>query len=234
MIRVIDIETTGTDPEHDAIMEIASVDMVRGGGITNAIDTLVRANRPIPPAASAVHHIIDDDTQEAPLLADVIDRFRGADFYVAHNCSFEQSFFEANGIELGPWICTYKCALRAWPDFDGHSNQRLRYELGRALPFAGLDRRAIAPHRAASDVIVTAAVLEELFKVAPWGQLLQWSDEPPLYTRFHFGRYRGSRFDLIAANDPDYLRWIIERSDLEDGVKHSAAYWLEHAAPAPP
>jgi DNA polymerase III epsilon subunit-like protein len=32
LIRVIDIETTGTDPANDAIIEIASVDLVRGGG----------------------------------------------------------------------------------------------------------------------------------------------------------------------------------------------------------
>jgi DNA polymerase III epsilon subunit-like protein len=38
---VIDIETTGIDPGTDAIIEIASVDMVRDGGITNAMDTLV-------------------------------------------------------------------------------------------------------------------------------------------------------------------------------------------------
>jgi exodeoxyribonuclease X len=73
-----------------------------------------------------------------------------------------------------------------------------------------------------------------VFNVALWGQLVQWSNEPPLLTRFHFGKYRGSRFDLIAANDPDYLRWIIERSDLQDAVRHSAAYWLEHPAPAAP
>ena len=48
MIRVIDIETTGIDPAADAIIEIASVDMVRGGGITNAMNTLVRPNKPHP------------------------------------------------------------------------------------------------------------------------------------------------------------------------------------------
>jgi exonuclease len=48
LIRVIDIETTGTDPSTDEIIEIASADMVRGGGITNAMDTLVRPSRPIP------------------------------------------------------------------------------------------------------------------------------------------------------------------------------------------
>jgi Exonuclease len=86
LIRVIDIETTGIDPASDAIIEIASVDMVRGGGITNAMGTLVRPGKPIPPGASAIHHIIDDDLKDAPPLSEVIDRFKGADANVAHNC----------------------------------------------------------------------------------------------------------------------------------------------------
>jgi hypothetical protein len=31
---------------------------------------------------------------------------------------------------------------------------------------------------------------------------------------------------LIAASDPDYVRWIIEKSELEEGIKHSARQWL--------
>jgi exodeoxyribonuclease X len=230
LIRVIDIETTGLDPASDAIIEIAGVDMVRGGGITNAMDTLVRPGRAIPPGASAIHHIIDDDLKDAPLFTDVIDRFRGADAYVAHNCEFESSFFAAQGIEFGPWICTYKCALRVWPDLDGHSNQELRYALSRATPFPGFDRSSISPHRAAFDVVVTAAILEELIKKARWSELVQWSAEPALYTKFHFGKYRGQRYDAIAASDPDYLRWIVEKSELEDGIKHSARHWLSALA----
>jgi DNA polymerase III epsilon subunit-like protein len=65
LIRVIDIETTGTDPATDEIIEITSADMVRGGDIPNAMDTLVRPARPIPPGASAVHHLIDEDVQNA-------------------------------------------------------------------------------------------------------------------------------------------------------------------------
>jgi DNA polymerase III epsilon subunit-like protein len=64
----MDIETTGIDPATDAIIEIASVDMVRDG-ITNAMDTLVRPTKPIPPGASAVHHIVDEDVANAPLAA---------------------------------------------------------------------------------------------------------------------------------------------------------------------
>ena len=102
MIRVIDIETTGIEPATSEIIEIARVDMVRGGGITNAMDTLVRPANPIPPGASAIHHIVDEDVKDAPSLGDVAHRFKGADFYVAHNCEFEQSFLQPRASSLAP------------------------------------------------------------------------------------------------------------------------------------
>jgi DNA polymerase III epsilon subunit-like protein len=54
LIRAIDIETTGTDPANDAIIEIANVDMLCGGDITNAMNTLVR--RPFTIAGRHPHH----------------------------------------------------------------------------------------------------------------------------------------------------------------------------------
>ena len=52
-VRVIDFETTGTDPTTDAIIEIASVDVLADGTITNRQATLVRPGIPVPPEASA-------------------------------------------------------------------------------------------------------------------------------------------------------------------------------------
>ena len=222
VIRIVDIETTGTDPETDAIVEIASVDMVSGGGITNAMATLVGPGRPIPPSASAVHHLIDEDVVEASPLTEAITQFLGADWYVAHNAAFEQGFLSKHLGEPKAWICTYKCALRLWPDAESHGNQFLRYNLGLASPF-GIPRDRINPHRAASDVIVTAAILEKMLAMAKWSDLVTWSNQPALHTRLHFGKHRGERYDAV---DPSYLSWIVEKSDLDEGVKYSAAHWL--------
>ena len=226
-IRCIDIETTGIDPTADAVVEIASVDLLREGGITNQQGTLVRPRVPVPPEASAVHHLIDADLVGAPSLDDVIDRFKGADAYVAHNSDFERSFL---GDYLGPaaWICTYKCALRVWPDLTSHSNQALRYTLGLVNPH-GIDRNSLNPHRALADAIVTSAIFERLIKQASWSELVQWSSEPPLLTVFGFGKHRGQRFDQAPR---DYLEWIADgQNDLREDVKFSARYWLAHTIP---
>ena len=90
VVRVVDIETTGTDPTTDAIIEIASVDLLADGAIANRQSTLVRPGIPVPPEASAVHHLLEEDLAGAPPLMDVVEMFRGADAYVAHNAEFER------------------------------------------------------------------------------------------------------------------------------------------------
>jgi exodeoxyribonuclease X len=152
----------------------------------------------------------------------VLDQFRGADAYVAHNAHFERSFLERR---LGDalWVCTYKCSLRIWPDLLSHSNQALRYRLGLVNPF-NIDRHTLSPHRALSDAIVTAAVFQEIAKYATWPELVQWSNEPALLSVFRFGKHRRERFDAVPE---DYLRWIVEgQNELREEVKASARYWL--------
>ena len=191
--RCIDIETTGTDPARDAIVEIASVDLQRDHSIANLRETLVRPSIPVPPLASAVHHLIDADLTNAFPIEAVIDKFKNADAYVAHNCAFERSFLDRYfGDAI--WVCTYKCALRVWPDLAGHGNQALRYQFGLVNPL-GVDRAKVNPHRALSDAIVTAAIFFELTKEASWSELVQWSYEPALLTYLRFGMHRGERFD---------------------------------------
>lgn len=222
-VRIVDIETGGTTPGSDDILEIASVDLVKGGGFTNQLTTFVRNTKPIPATAKAVHHILEEDVADAPPLQEAVAKFLGADVAVAHNADFEKSFFEANVIDFAStWICTFKCALRVWPELDSHANQALRYHLGLANPH-GISRHMIDPHRSLSDVLVTSAILEKLMAETAWVNLVAWSQEPALYTRFSFGKYRGQRFDAV---DVGYLDWILRQQDMDEGVKFSAAHWL--------
>jgi exodeoxyribonuclease X len=194
-VRVLDIETTGTDPALDAIIEIASVDVQADGTITNQQSTLVRPGIVVPPEASAIHHLIDADIAGAPPLMDVVGMFRGADAYVAHNADFERAFL---GPLLGEakWVCTFKAAVRIWPELPAHNNQALRYRFGFVDPF-GIERHTLSPHRALSDAIVTAAVFTEILKHATWSELVRWSSEPALLSVLRFGRHRGQRFDAV-------------------------------------
>jgi exodeoxyribonuclease X len=224
-IRVIDIETTGMDPQADGIVEIASVDVYKtpdGHDITSERQHLIFPGRDIPPAASAVHHILDEDVARSHRIEEVIADFNTANAYIAHNCAFERSFLDRFFGEDSTWVCTLKCALRIWPDAPGHSNQVLRYWLGLAEPF-GRSREFISPHRALSDCIVTAAIFVKMTELAKWSQLVAWSAEPALYSTLTFGKHRGVKYIDAPA---DYLDWIAYKSDMDADTKYSAKHWI--------
>lgn len=220
--RVVDVETTGTDPAKDRIVEIASIDLNRDGTFTNARSRRCFPGMPVPPEASAVHHITDADVVGLSPFTEIANEFAGADLYIAHNAAFERGFLDT-ALGSPRWICTMKCARRVWPEAPGFSNQVLRYWLGLVDPF-GVPRHEIIPHSAASDVIVTGAIFIEMSHHASFAEMVQWTSEPVLYASFPFGKHRGVPLGDVPA---DYLEWVIGKSDLDADAKYSARHWLE-------
>lgn len=216
-IRVVDLETTGLAPPEAEVVEIAWVDLIpreriglRAGG------RLVRPSRPIPPQASAVHHIIDDDLTDAfewgAVIADLLhDK---PDILVAHNTRFERQFLTDELTGGLPWICTYKAALRLWPQAPGHSNQTLRYWRKPAGIYPS-DRAFLDnAHRALPDAVVTAHLLREMLAAgADIETLIAWEKEPALQIRCGFGKHRGTPWREL---DDGFLAWVAERDFDED------------------
>ncbi|MDE6189382.1 MAG: 3'-5' exonuclease [Clostridia bacterium] len=71
---IFDLETTGTNTDTDAIIEIGAVKL-EYGKIVEYYNTLVDPNRPIPLGASEVNHIYDSDVVNAPYIEDVLGYF---------------------------------------------------------------------------------------------------------------------------------------------------------------
>jgi exodeoxyribonuclease X len=171
-IRIIDLETTGTTAD-DTVVEIAAVDLV-GADIVIVGSDLVRPWTAIPPQASAVHHITNEDVERCKPLEDhlphYLDEFRafGVDVFASHNWRFEAQWLE-DKLEGRPAICTYKCALRVWPNAPAHNNQALRYWL---RPRGLNPMIASSSHRALPDAYVTAFILRELLEAATLDELL--------------------------------------------------------------
>ena len=79
----IDLETTGADRKHDSIVEIA-FEIMAPGKEPRDYRTLVNPLIPIPPKATAVHHITNDMVQGAPtfrqLAENLYSGLRDCDF----------------------------------------------------------------------------------------------------------------------------------------------------------
>ncbi|MNC79210.1 Exodeoxyribonuclease 10 [compost metagenome] len=78
----------------------------------------VRPCEPISFEAMAIHHITEEMVADAPPIDAVIDRYLGADLYVAHNVAFDR---EKLPQITSPWICTLKLARKLWPE-EKHGN----------------------------------------------------------------------------------------------------------------
>lgn len=202
-VRVIDLETSGSS-SHE-VCEIGWQDVVRGPDNQWIVDAergalFVNPGRPISPAMTAIHHIMDEDVASAPFWKDVAPRVLrpagGVLALAAHRAAFEERYCTAQLCGGARWICTWKCALRLWPHLSGFSNQVLRYE---RMP-DGLDRETGLPaHRAMPDAYVTAHHLRDMLNQASLEQLLAWSEEPGLLPRIPTGSDRGKPWTAVSA-----------------------------------
>jgi len=171
IVRVVDLETTGSRPPDHGVVEIGWQDVEaqprpdEAGPATWAMShdrgaLLIDPGRSIPAQASAIHHLVDEDVVGAPTwLAAATSVLsppgRPVAAFAAHRADFERRWCVDALTGGRPWVCTWKCALRLWPDAPSFSNQVLRY-WRRPL---GLDRAlALRAHRAGPDAYVTAHI----------------------------------------------------------------------------
>ena len=131
--RVVDVETTGAE-ETDRVVECAVVSAHPFGkeecrvGYWQSLSSLFDPGIPIPPDASAVHHITDEDVKGCRAFLDirpgVEDGWFDADIYAAHFAEFDAGFVPQ--IKGKPVVCTYRLARHLWPTLDQYKNQYLR------------------------------------------------------------------------------------------------------------
>src|SRR5262245_39853049 len=154
-IRVVDVETTGTEPGAK-VCEIASVEIIGEGSEWKRgpyWSALVNPGCAIPPEASGVHHITDEMVAGAKSLDEVLIEHLfvppPCEAFAAHEARFERQFFP-HAVQ----ICTRKVAQFLFPESPNHKLQTLRYFLG--LRFA---EDFGPPHRALGDAMTAAALL---------------------------------------------------------------------------
>lgn len=205
---VIDTETTGMD-ETAELVEIGAVILDEDGIYDRFINHLVKPTIPIPPTASAIHHITDAMVADAPLAVDVLQEYSAFDYYIAHNAAFDMRFLEHLG---GIWICTMKCAYELWTDAPSYGNQALSYWLGLPRPPAGTGHA----HRALYDAYTTAMIFQRLLvEGMTLDEMVEISGRPRLLRTINFGKHKGTAFKDL---DPGYLDWMRKQTDWDEDL----------------
>lgn len=217
---IIDFETTDKDPLKAKPVELAYI----RSGTPIVHETFINPGIPIPPETSAIHHITDDDVVGAPGWGDVEDSLvsdlhfasnHGTPILIAHNAAYEQGILK--NTTFNPhvdWVCTYKTAMRIWPDSPTFSNEGLRY----FLKLGGLGRRYNqSTHSALHDCKVTELLYLECLKHVPVEDMIAWTKEPAQLPKIPFGKHRGLTWDKVPT---DYLQWSLAQQDMDESVKH--------------
>lgn len=189
---------------------------------------------PIEIGAMAVHHVTNEMAAEFNPLTDD-DRKQISDHFneyiaVAHNANFDIGILENEGIKIGKYIDTLRCAQHLI-ESDGYSLQYLRYFLKLQL-----DGR-IDAHEALSDVLVLEKLFEHLYIKA--NELLPIREgverdvdvlnhlqfltlQPVLLTKMPFGKHKGMPFREVPRS---YITWLRNQTDLSEDMVYSLNYY---------
>lgn len=202
-IRVIDLETAGdaaTDVCEIGWQDVVSIDFGEWHLNEEHGNRFVNPGRPISPETMSIHHILDEWVSDAPfwkeMASEVLQPEGGVLALAAHRAAFEQRYCTprlAGGVS---WICTWKSALRVWPELQGFSNQMLRYQ---RKPIGLVHEIGLPAHRAMPDAYVTAFHLRDQLNAVGSDQLIEWSRQPGLLPRVRSGPERGRAWRDISA-----------------------------------
>ena len=205
-----DTETTGISATKDRVIEIAAYDPQQN----RTFEELVNPGCPIPPEATAIHHISDEMVSNCPNFAVIgqkfIDFCDGDVVLIAHNndnfdLHFLRNEFQRHEIAMPPWIFfdTLKWARRYRPDLPRHTLQFLREIYGIASNNA---------HRALDDVIVLHQVFCSMVDDLSIEDAYALLNIPRSVTVMPFGKYQGKPLGEIPG---DYVQWLLSKGALD-------------------
>jgi DNA polymerase-3 subunit epsilon len=246
----LDLETTGVNPAVDRIVELSLV-KVHPLGLRETMTRRVNPGMPIPPQSSAVHGITDADVAGAPTFAQVASEllaFVGEADLAGFNVQrFDLPMLQRELVQAGLRL---DLNGRAIVDAQVIYHRRVPRDLSAAYRlYCGKDLHD--PHTAQADVEACVEILDA--QLAAYPDLPRTPQElADLFTpprdpnavdpgrkfiwkngeaAFNIGKYKDRPLREVAAQDPEYLRWILG-TDFDSSVKDIVQNALEGRFPS--
>ncbi|WP_038047286.1 exonuclease domain-containing protein [Thermus caliditerrae] len=157
LYTAFDLETTGLDPEKDAILALGAVHVLGRRVLHQEVyEALVDPGRPIPRASTEIHGLTWEMLKGKPRLAEVLPGFRAFledTVLLAHNGAFDMAFLKRVGIHQPPLVDTLLLSHLLFPDLEDHRLETLAERFG--VPVLGR-------HTALGDALMTAEVFTRM------------------------------------------------------------------------
>lgn len=225
-----DLETTGVNIHTDRIVEISCVKVKPDGTHTEYVQR-INPGRAIPPAATAIHHISDEDVKDKPKFADIapglLRAFEDCDIAGFNSNKFDVPLlmkeFERAGLQFtlkGRRLIDVQTIYHRLEQRT--LSAAYKYYCGKALEGA---------HSAMADTLATYEVLkaqldmypeseefgndmDKLAKFSIQGNNMDLSGRISRDTAgepiFNFGQHKGKRVADVFRATPSYYNWIMQ------------------------
>ena len=248
---VFDIESTGTNPRADRIIELAMI-RLKPDGAEDAKSWLVNPGVPIPEETTAIHGITNADVAACPAFSDVAENIRAfvgnSDFGGFNISRFDLPLLVEEFIRTGnPLDISRRRVIDAQRIF----HLREPRNLSAALKFF-CGREHTEAHGAEADARATVEVIRGEFErypdlprdMAAIDELCNPRDpfDADRAGRFrwvenelilNFGKKKGTPVRVLLREDPGFLWWIV-KNDFPADTRRIAEGLLKGVFPEPP
>lgn len=223
-----DLETTGTDTVKDRIVEIAYL-KVFPNGKKEVKTRRINPEMPIPPAATAIHGISDEDVKDCPtfkkIAKSLADQLEGCDLAGFNSSRFDIPLLAEEFLRAGVDI---DFSRRKMIDVQIIFHKKEERTLKAAYKFY-CDEELIDAHSAEADTLATYEVLKaqldkyddlenDIEKLA--GEFSFFNNNVDLAGRiikdengveiFNFGKHKGKSVAEVLKKEPSFYAWMMD------------------------
>jgi len=250
-LAFFDIESTGTNPRMDRLIDLAIIKIMPGGTRGEHVFR-VHPEGPIPPETTAVHGITDADVAGLPTFKERAGEIAA----VLEECDL--AGYNAIRFDIPMLVAEFRRAevefsLEGRRQIDPQRifHQREPRDLSAALRFYSGELH-LGAHGALDDVLATVRVLEgqyetygdlpatidELHEVCN-PQRSDWVDKEGRLRWTHgeaainFGKNQGKSLRRLVESDTGFLNWILQ-NDFPDDTKEFIRNAIKGVFPAAP
>ena len=226
-IVFFDLETTGVDISHDRIVEIAVV-KVEPSGDKEVKVRCINPGMPIPPAATAVHGITDEDVKDSPRFEQIARSLyafiEGCDLGGYNSNKFDVPMLAEEFLRAGVEV-DFK--NRKFVDVQTIFHKKEQRTLSAAYMFY-CGKELENAHSASADTLATYEVLEAQLDRYPdlendinflaeytsrdrsvdyAGRIMLDDNDCEV---FAFGKYKGQSVAEVFRKEPSYYDWMMK------------------------
>lgn len=225
-IVFFDLETTGTDPAKDKIVELALVKLMPDGK-RDTFTKRVNPGIPIPAEVTKIHGITDEDVKNSPLFKQIAhslyDWMKGCDLGGYNSSKFDLPLLAEEFLRVG---INVDFTERHMIDVQQIFFKMEARTLSAAYAFY-CSKELTNAHSAEADINATIEVLEaqldryaDIGKDVPGLHNFTHTDEYVDYARrilmkdghpiFNFGKYKGRKVEDVFTAEPQYYDWMMQ------------------------